>query len=470
MPAQEVIAMPAQEVIAKLTALLGKDRVLTSVEDRALYGYDATADAEAHLPDAVAIPEKTEEVQGIMRIATALRVPVTVRGSGTNLSGGTIPTRGGIVVLMQRMNAILEIDAENLTATVQPGVVIQALNDAVARHGLIYPPDPGTVATATMGGSTAECSGGLRGLKYGVTKHYIMGLEIVLANGEKFRCGGKTVKNVTGYDLVKLFTGSEGTLGIITELTVKLMPAPEARKAMLAVYDDLDNAGRTIAGIIAAKVIPATMEIMDQVTIEAVEAYAKIGLPTSAKAVVLLEVDGLPAVVEQEAAAVERVCRQFRGVVKVAETEAERAGLWAARRACLPALARKRPTTVLEDATVPRSRIPDMLRVINEIAARHRLLIGTFGHAGDGNLHPTILCDERDADEMARVHAAVDEIFRAAVDFGGTLSGEHGIGIAKKKYLEWEFGETGVGVMRAIKTALDPLGILNPGKVVEARA
>jgi len=461
--------MANQEVIGKLVQLLGKDRVLTSAEDRALYAYDATADAAAHLPDAVAIPLTAEDVQGILRVASAHRVPVTVRGSGTNLSGGTIPIAGGLVVLMQRMNRILEVDAENLTATVQPGVVIQALNDAVAPHGLIYPPDPGTVATATMGGSTAECSGGLRGLKYGVTKHYIMGLEIVLANGERFRCGGKTVKNVTGYDLVKLFTGSEGTLGIITELIVKLMPAPEARRSMLATYDSLDDAGKTIAGIIAAKVIPATMEIMDRATCEAVEAFAQVGLPTSAEAVILLEVDGLPAVVEQEAAAVERVCRQHNGVVKIAKTEAERNQLWAARRACLPALARKRPTTVLEDATVPRSKIPEMLRELRRIAEAHRLEMGTFGHAGDGNLHPTILCDERDAEEMKRVHAAVDEIFDVAVKLGGTLSGEHGIGIAKKRYMVKEFGPVGVEVMRSIKLALDPQNLLNPGKVVEAR-
>jgi glycolate dehydrogenase FAD-linked subunit len=457
-------------VVAKLIELLGKDRVLTATEDRALYGYDATADAAAHLPDAVVVPLSTEDVQGILRIATEHRVPVTVRGSGTNLSGGTIPIAGGLVVLMQRMSRILEVDAENLTATVQPGVVIQALNDAVAPHGLIYPPDPGTVATATMGGSTAECSGGLRGLKYGVTKHYIMGLELVLASGERFRCGGKTVKNVTGYDLVKLFTGSEGTLGVITELTVKLLPAPEARRSMLAVYDSLDDAGKTIAGIIAAKVIPATMEIIDRATCEAVEAYAKVGLPTTAEAVILLEVDGIPAVVEQEAAAVERVCRQFNGKVRIATTDAERNQLWAARRACLPALARKRPTTVLEDATVPRSKIPEMLRELRRIAGKYRLEMGTFGHAGDGNLHPTILCDERDPAEMARVHEAVDEIFAVAVGMGGTLSGEHGIGIAKKKYLVQEFGPVGVEVMRSIKAALDPLNLLNPGKIVEARA
>ncbi|MCE5247241.1 MAG: FAD-linked oxidase C-terminal domain-containing protein [Candidatus Polarisedimenticolia bacterium] len=458
--------MPTSEIVNELKKLLGEEHVLTTPEDKACYAFDATADMPSHFPDAVLFPGSTEEIQGVMRLASRTKTPVYVRGSGTNLSGGTIPLEGGLVLSTARLNKILEVDAENLTATVQPGVVIQALNDAVAPHGLIYPPDPGTVTTATMGGSTAECSGGLRGLKYGVTKHYIMGLEIVLADGEKFRCGGKTVKNVSAYDLVKLFVGSEGTLGVITEITVKLIPAPPARKAMLAVFADMDAAAKTITGIIAAKVIPATMEILDRITIETVEEYAKVGLPTDAEAILLIEVDGLPEVVEREAEAVVAVCRGFGGDVRVAKDDAERDKVWAARRAALPALAQKSPTTVLEDATVPRSKIPEMLRALKEIAAKHGLLIGTFGHAGDGNLHPTILCDERNAEEMERVHKAVDEIFEVAVRLGGTLSGEHGIGVAKRKYLEWEFGKTGVEVLRKIKTALDPDFILNPDKIV----
>ncbi|ABZ82983.1 glycolate oxidase, subunit glcd [Heliomicrobium modesticaldum Ice1] len=462
--------MSVQQAIREVEALLGKERLLTAVEDLACYSFDGTADAPSKRPDAVIMPETTEEVQAIMRIASKYKIPVYPRGAGTNLSGGTIPIKGGLVVTFQRMNKILEIDAENLTATVQPGVIIASLNAAVAPYGLIYPPDPGTVSTATMAGSTAECSGGLRGLKYGVTKHYIMGLEVVLANGEKFRAGGKTVKNVTAYDLVKLFTGSEGTLGIITELIVKLIPAPETKKSMLAIFSDLDDAGKTIAGIIAAKVIPATLEIMDKTTIETVEAFAKAGLPTDAEAVLLIEVDGIAEVVEKEAQAVVEVCKRFNGKVQVARDDAEREKLWAARRAALPALARKSPTTVLEDATVPRSRIPEMLRAIRAIAKKYDLLIGTFGHAGDGNLHPTILCDERNAEQMKRVHKAVDEIFRVAVDMGGTLSGEHGIGMAKMKYLEWELGATGVDVLRRIKEALDPDYLLNPGKMVAGRS
>ena len=370
----------------------------------------------------------------------------------------------------QRMNRILEIDPENLTATVQPGVVIQELNNAIAGHGLLYPPDPGTVATATMGGSVAENSGGLRGLKYGVTKHYVMGMEVVLANGDKVRFGGKTVKNVTAYEFASLFVGSEGTLGIMTEITVKLIPAPKFRRTMLATYQTIEDAGNTVAGIIKAQVIPATLEILDRMTIQTVEAYAHVGLPTDAEALLLIEVDGMAeAVVEREAAAVVKTVAANNGVLRQANSDAERDQLWAARRAALPALASLNNTVVLEDATVPRSRITEMLVACANIGRKHNLVLGTFGHAGDGNLHPTILADKNNADEMQRVHLAVADIFDAALSMGGTLSGEHGIGIAKMKFLGNELGESGLNLMRAIKEALDPEGILNPGKLVPAR-
>ncbi|MGI9861164.1 FAD-linked oxidase C-terminal domain-containing protein [Moorella naiadis] len=461
------MALAAQgEFLKKLEGILGRERLITEKEDRWCYAFDAAAAQAKHLPLAVALPQTTEEVAAIIRLATEYRVPVYPRGAGTNLSGGVIPREDGLVLSFAEMNKILELDIENLTATVQPGVVIQDLNDAVAPHGLIYPPDPGSVTTATMGGSVAESSGGLRGLKYGVTKDYVMGLEIVLADGTIFHCGGKTVKNVSGYDLVKLFCGSEGTLGIMTAITVRLIPAPEARRSMLAIFDRMEGAARTITGIIANKVIPATMEIMDKVTIRTVEAYCHAGLPQEAAAVLLLEVDGIPEVVAKEAAIVERVCRENGGQVQVAQDDAERENLWTARRAALPACARLRPTTVLEDATVPRSQIPAMLSALEKIAQKYNVTIATYGHAGDGNLHPTITCDERDKEEMARVHGAVDEIFHTAIELGGTLSGEHGIGVTKEKYMELEFGASGLDVMRRLKKALDPLGLLNPGKLV----
>lgn len=459
--------MSAKEAISELIKALGKENVLAEREDLITYSYDATAVVPHQEPDVVVMPTKTEDVVEIVKIANRYKLPIYPRGSGTNLSGGAIPIKKGIVLSTQKMNKILELDTDNLVATVQPGVIIQDLNDEATKHGLMYPPDPGTVTTATMGGSVSECSGGLRGLKYGVTKHYIMGMELVLASGEVIKWGGKTVKNVSGYDLTALFTGAEGTLGIITKLLVKLIPAPEARKSLLAVFDDLDKAGNAISDIIRNKVIPATLEILDKVTIGTVENFTHAGLPTDAEAVLLIEVDGYKEVVEREAPVVEKVCRDNGAVeIKVAQTDEERDLIWFARRNALPSLAQVKPALVLEDATVPRSKIPNVIKEIRKIAEKYDLMIGTYGHAGDGNLHPTIVIDPRDKDEVQRMHQAVDEIFHAAIALGGTLSGEHGIGIGKVRYLPLEFGEAGVDTIRRIKEALDPNYILNPGKMV----
>ncbi len=457
-------------LVPGLEEIVGKENVLWNAVDLTAYSYDATADQPRQTPDVVVFPTTAEAVQKIVHFAREQKTPLYPRGSGTNLSGGTIPLRKGIVISFQKMNKILEIDAENLTATVQPGVVIADLNAAVAPFGLIYPPDPGTVSTATMGGSAAENSGGLRGLKYGVTKHYVMGMEVVLANGSAVRFGGKTVKNVTAYDFSSLFVGSEGTLGMMTELTVKLIPAPKAHRTMTAVFKTLEDAGNTVAGIIKAKVIPATLEIMDQMTIRTVENFSKAGLPTDARALLLIEVDGMSEdLVAREAEAVAGVVNANHGELKTAATDAERNQLWAARRSALPALASLNNTVVLEDATVPRSRITDMLVACEAIGKKHGLTLGTFGHAGDGNLHPTILCDKNNADEMARMHRAVEEIFDAALGFGGTLSGEHGIGIAKMKFLGNELGQSGLELLRSVKEALDPDYLLNPGKMVPTK-
>lgn len=458
--------LSVKEVIRALISTLGKENVVTAKEDLLCYSFDATPGLPEHLPDVLVTPCSAGQVGEVVKLAGHHSLPVYPRGAGTNLSGGAVPVQGGIVLSLLKMNSILEIDPDNLIAIVQPGVIIQALNDSVAPHGLIYPPDPGSMATATMGGSVAECSGGLRGLKYGVTRDYVMGLEVVLADGETVRFGGKTVKNVTAYDMVRLFTGSEGTLGIITEITVRLIPAPQARETMLATFESIADTGNAVTGIIRNRVIPATMEIMDQVTLRAVEKHAGIGLPVNAQAVLLVEVDGIPEVVQREADTVREVISSFSGKVINASDARNRDQLWAARRAALPSLARLRPTTILEDATVPRSKITDMLLAIQDIARRHKLTIGTFGHAGDGNLHPTILADARDLDEMERVHLAVDEIFDTALALGGTLSGEHGIGMAKTRYLPREIGDAGVNVIRKIKNALDPQCILNPGKLV----
>ena len=454
----------SDDLIRALASALPKGRVLTRTSELLCYAYDATASEARRVPDVVVLPASTDEVARVVRIARGAGAPVYPRGAGTSLSGGAIPAQGGIVLSTTRMDAVLELDAENHCAIVQPGVVIQLLNDLAAAHGLMYPPDPGSVAVATMGGSIAECAGGLRGLKYGVTKHYVTGLEVVLADGQIVRLGGKATKNVTGYDLVGLFVGSEGTLGVITEATVRLVPAPEARATMTATFAQSSAATRTVAAIVAGNVVPATLELLDATTLRFVEEYAHAGLPTDAAALLLIEVDGPPEAVAREAAFVERVCLGHGGVVERAADDEARERLWAARRAAYPALARQSRGTIVEDATVPRSRIPEMLAAIEEIARRHDLTIATMGHAGDGNLHPTVLVDPDDAELMERAHAAIAEIFRAAIDLGGTLSSEHGIGSAKAPYLGWALGEGGLDLTRRIKAALDPQNILNPGK------
>jgi len=457
-------------IIEQLETLAGKNNVLTSKVDMVAYSYDATADLPRQSPDVVVFPTSAEMVQEIVNLARLHKIAIYPRGAGTNLSGGAVPLKKGIVLSFQKMDKIVEVDAANLTAVVQPGVIIAALNAAVAPHGLIYPPDPGTVATATTGGPAAENPGGLRGLKYGVTKNYIMGMEVVLANGEKVRFGGKTVKNVTAYDFSNLFVGSEGTLGIITELTAKLIPAPKYRRTMMGIFKTLTDAGNAVAGIIAAHVIPATLEIRDRMTIRTVEDFAHIGLPVEAEALLLIEVDGMSEdLVHTEAEAVMQVVKENNGDLKAAETDQERDQLWLARRNALPALASLNNTVVLEDATVPRSHITDMLIACEAIGKKYNLTLGTFGHAGDGNLHPTILCDKHNLEEIGRVHLAVDEIFKVALSFGGTLSGEHGIGVAKMKYLGDELGQSGLNLMRSIKKSLDPEYILNPGKMVPVR-
>jgi len=456
-----------QDVLEKFAEILGKENVITDEEDLFCYSYDATPDVPADIPDVVLLPKTTEHVAEIVKIAARNKIPVYTRGAGTNLSGGSIPVKKGILLSMLDLNRIIEIDTENLTATVEAGVIIQSLVDAVEPLGLLYPPDPGTVQTATMGGSVAECSGGLRGLKYGVTKDYVMGLKVVLADGSIVNFGGKTVKNVSGFDMKSVFVGSEGMLGIITEILVKLIPMPEARQSFMVVYSDLEKAANTIREVISNKIIPATMEILDNITIRAVEAYKKIGLPVDSAAVLLIEVDGVTEAVEKEAKKVKDICINCGAdSIFTAEDDSKREEIWAARRAALPALVRMRPTTLLEDATVPRSKLPEMIRAVREIAEKYDVQIGTFGHAGDGNLHPTILTDENDRGEMERVHKAVSEIFDKALALGGTLSGEHGIGIAKAPFMPRQFSPAELGLMKKLKNAFDPENILNPGKFI----
>ncbi|KZE96965.1 putative FAD-linked oxidoreductase [Geobacillus stearothermophilus] len=453
------------EAKKRLIQVVGAENYDDTKTGRLVYSYDATPQFQS-LPDAVIAPRNTKEVAEIAKICNEYRIPIVPRGSGTNLCAGTCPVEGGIVLLFNHMNRILEIDEENLTATVQPGVVTLDLAKAVEEKGLFYPPDPGSMKISTIGGNISENSGGLRGLKYGVTRDYVLGLEVVLANGDVIRTGGKLAKDVAGYDLTRLFVGSEGTLGIVTEATLKLIPMPETKQTMLALYQDLEAAARSVSKIIANKIIPATLEFLDQPTLEVVEDFARIGLPTDVKAVLLIEQDGPKEVVERDMKKMADICRAEQAVsVQLARSEEEAEALRTARRAALSALARLKPTTILEDATVPRSEIAKMVKAINEIAEKYQLKICTFGHAGDGNLHPTCPTDARNREEMERVERAFEEIFAKAIELGGTITGEHGVGVMKAPYLEWKLGPAGIAAMKAVKQALDPNNIMNPGKV-----
>lgn len=457
--------MISSQVRSQLIEIVSSANYDDSNAGRLVYSYDATPQFQS-MPDAVIAPRSKEEVSQIVKICNAHRIPIVPRGSGTNLCAGTCPTEGGIVLLFKHMNQILEIDEENLTITVQPGVITLDLIHAAEEKGLFYPPDPSSMKISTIGGNINENSGGLRGLKYGVTRDYVMALEIVLANGDIIRTGGKLAKDVAGYDLTRLFVGSEGTLGIITEATLKLIPAPETKKTVLALYQDIDSAAQTVSNIIAHKIIPTTLEFLDQPTIQVIEDFARIGLPVHAKAVLLIEQDGTEEAVRRDIAVIEEICKKGNAVsVQTAQTESEAENLREARRTALSALARLKPTTILEDATVPRSEIAEMVKAINTIAEKHQISICTFGHAGDGNLHPTCTTDVRNSEEMKRVEQAFEDIFKKAVELGGTITGEHGVGEMKAPYLELKLGKAGIAAMKAVKQALDPNNIMNPGKI-----
>jgi len=460
--------MSAREsLVSALRAIAGDDQVLVEVEDLIPYGFDGTA-ALRSMPACVVFPATTAEVAACVGAAIEARVPVVTRGSGTGLSGGSVPVDGCIVLCLVRMNQILEIDERNLTIRAQPGVITQQISDAAAARGLLYPPDPGSMKISTIGGNVAENSGGLRGLKYGVTRDYVMGLEVVLPDGAIARLGGKCVKDVAGYSLKDLFIGSEGTLGIITEVLLRLLPAPAAKKTLLAVFDSMERAAAVVSAIIAARIVPCTLEFLDQTTIRCVEEFSHAGLPADAEAILLMESDGHPAAVEDEATRMAALAREGGATeVRVAADDAEAARLTAARRNAFAALARLRPTTILEDVTVPRSELAELVGFINATARRHRLQVGTFGHMGDGNLHPTFLTDERDADEMSRVHLALDEIVDRTLALGGTITGEHGVGLAKKEFLKRQFSDASFTLLRAVKDTLDPDGLLNPGKIFD---
>ncbi len=455
------------KISQELSALLSPDRVLTEPEDLIPYSFDGTA-ALSGQPLAVAFATTTDEVSRVLKWANATRTPIIARGSGTGLAGGSVPSPGSVVLCLSRFDKVLELDRGNLTLMVEPGVATQTIFDLADRAGLLYPPDPGSMKISTIGGNVSCNSGGLRGLKYGVTKDYVMGFELVLPNGDVTWIGNKCVKDVAGYSLREVFIGSGGTLGIFTKILLRLLPKPAAKKTLLATYAKMEQAAETVSSIIAHPIIPCTLEFLDRTTIKCVEDFAHVGLPLEAEAVLLMETDGHPAVVAEEADIMAQLARKNGALeVRVAKDAAESLRLAAARRSAFSALARVAPTTILEDVTVPRSELAGMVAFIQALAARHNLRIGVFGHMGDGNLHPTFLTNEKNTDEMHRVELAFQEIVTETIRRGGTITGEHGVGLAKKKFLPESVGSLNMDIMRQLKRILDPNLILNPGKMFD---
>ncbi|MDY6855318.1 MAG: FAD-linked oxidase C-terminal domain-containing protein [Thermodesulfobacteriota bacterium] len=458
--------MLKRNIVNTIKKIVGKENVYCELEERICYSYDATN--ERYLPDLVVFPANAHEISEILKIANHKSFPVIPRGAGSGFSGGTLPIKGGLVLCMARFNRVLSIDSENLIAFVEPGVVTGHFQKKVEKQGLFYPPDPASLSFSTIGGNVAECAGGPKAVKYGVTKDYVIGLEVVLPTSEIISTGVQTVKGVVGYDLTKLIVGSEGTLGIITRVIVKLLPKPESSKTIMGIYPKLDDAAKTVSDIIASKIIPSALEFMDQNAIVCVEDFLRIGLPVDAEAILLIEVDGNCETVNRDASKIKQICFANKADrAEIAGDTQSKENLWRARRAISPSLFKISSSKINEDITVPRSKIPDILKTINGIAKRYNLKIVNFGHAGDGNIHVNIMIDKKNEKESDLAKKAVKEIFQATLDIGGTLSGEHGIGTTKVPYLNMELGNLEVQVMKKIKKVFDPNNILNPGKVFQ---
>jgi glycolate oxidase len=456
--------MDKQKIIDRLKEIVGPEYVLHSDMDLTLYGYDASL--EKGRPDVVVLPDSTEEVSKVVRLAYEEKMPIIGRGSGTNLSGGTIPVKGGIVIHFSRMNRVLEVDLLNRTVTVEPGIITLDLQTMLAKKGVLYAPDPASQKVSTLGGNFGENSGGPHCLKYGVTTNHILGAELVLYDGSVVCTGGKSQDN-PGYDLTGLLVGSEGTLGIATKMILKLIPAPEKVKTMLAVYDAIQDASNTVSAIISEGIVPATLEMMDNLVLKAVEDSVHAGYPLDAAAVLIIELDGMEDGMDRQAEKIMEICKRHRvREVRLAKSEGERAELWAGRKGAFGAVARLKPSYLVCDGTVPRTKLPEVLDKVLEVGKKYALPIGNVFHAGDGNLHPLILFDERDEEMLQRVHKAASEILKICVDAGGTISGEHGIGTEKIREMSFIFSESDFDFMRTIKRAFDPHDMWNPGKVI----
>jgi len=450
----------------QVRGIVGSENCSDRSEDLFLYSYDGMN--RRYLPDMVAHPSSAQEVSRLMVLANKEGFPVVPRGGGTGLTGGALPVDGGLVLTTRRMNRILEIDRDSLTAWVEPGVYNGEFQTAAATCGLFFPPDPASMEFSTLGGNTAENAGGARAVKYGVTRDYVMALEVVMPTGEIVHTGSASIKSVTGYDLTRLFVGSEGTLCVITRILLRLLPIPEAVSTMLVAFPELSTAAGAVARIMSSRVTPSTLEFMDSNAVQCVKDYLDEEIPIEVAALLLVEVDGGSSVVAEDGEFIGQVCLDAGALyVRTAREEKERDALWKARRSISPAIMKIRPLKINEDVAVPRMKIPELIEGVGDLSRKHDLIIVNFGHAGDGNVHVNLLLDPQDEEEVSRAHKAVEDLFRLVVSLGGTLSGEHGIGIAKAPYLGIELEASAVDVMRRIKRVLDPRNILNPHKTFD---
>lgn len=457
--------MIKESLVGEFEQIVGKENVLISKEALRAYSYDGTT-SWIHEPDVVVFPTSTRQVAAIVKIANEERIPITPRGGGTNVSGGSVPIQGGIVLCTTRMNRILKIDKENLSCTVEPGVVLLDLRNRLAREGLFFPPDPQSFLGATMGGIIAENAGGPACVKYGVTKQYVLGIEVVLPTGEIVNLGGRTLKNVVGYDLMHIFISSEGTLGIVTKAELKLIPLPQAQKTIVAVYDDAAAAGESVFRVLENGVIPGKIEFVDNWIINRIEEMMPMGLPKDADAILLFQADGSPEAVEKEAQKIVEIATKYGArEAKIAKDQAEADRYWAARAAGFAATFGKTRTVFSEDVTVPRPKMPDLIKKCKELSKKYNVDVVVLGHAGDGNLHPSILTDIGNKEHYDRAVQAMEEIIETAVELGGVLSGEHGIGLEKQKFFNKVTDPIVLNMMKGIKALFDPNNIMNPGKI-----
>jgi glycolate oxidase len=446
----------------KLSAIL-PGKTSTEPEDLICYGFDASGLGTQ--PSAVVWPQDAADVAAVMQFSSAHNIPVIPRGAGSGMTGGAVPSKGAIVMSLERMNKILEIDRENMQVLVEPGVINGTLQKVLEWQGLFYPPDPASMHFCTIGGNVAENSGGPRAIKYGVTRDYVMGLEAVLPGGDMITTGVKTAKGVVGYDLTRLLVGSEGTLAVATKIRLKVLPSPQDVITLLSLFKDLEKSGTAVTKVIAKGIIPRTLEFLDREAVKAVENYKPVGLPKDAEAILLIELDGHPAAITKEAEQVSEICAGLGGEMIMAENEAAREKIWEARRAVSPALYHISPTKINEDIVVPRSMIPKMLVTLRRFSEQTGIKIVNFGHAGDGNIHVNLMVDRNNAEEYEKARRLVKEIFAATLELGGTISGEHGVGLTKSEYIPMEIGPLELDLMKRIKAVFDPKNLLNPGKI-----